>query len=273
MNVKKTVLSAAVAGALTGAIATPANAFVLDFDYSGLFTMLDPGGTQLQNTSYPYYGDTTWGYGLRTQVSGTMQFDTDTGYGTGTVNPFQFFNGGLAVASGVEFQSIGGGLMLGNMLFSWGGSDIATQIVLDGSGLFAEIPGMIGAGFTGTADATSCGISGACATPASEGIKKGKYPIGPVPIATSTYNTTGQNGLGTTLGMLSLGSDDGIGGSPMDNGPFVDYNANFDMTTVTMTGCAANCTPPPQIPVPAAVWLFGSGLVGLVGVARRRKRS
>ena len=25
-----------------------------------------------------------------------------------------------------------------------------------------------------------------------------------------------------------------------------------------------------QIPVPAAVWLFGSGLIGLVGVARRR---
>jgi len=29
--------------------------------------------------------------------------------------------------------------------------------------------------------------------------------------------------------------------------------------------------PPPAVPVPAAVWLFGSGLMGLVGVARRRK--
>lgn len=29
--------------------------------------------------------------------------------------------------------------------------------------------------------------------------------------------------------------------------------------------------PPSQVPVPAAVWLFGSGLLGLVGVARRKK--
>lgn len=29
----------------------------------------------------------------------------------------------------------------------------------------------------------------------------------------------------------------------------------------------------PAIPVPAAVWLMGSGLIGLVGVARRRRRS
>jgi len=29
----------------------------------------------------------------------------------------------------------------------------------------------------------------------------------------------------------------------------------------------------PPVPVPAAVWLFGSGLIGLVGVARRKSRA
>jgi len=27
----------------------------------------------------------------------------------------------------------------------------------------------------------------------------------------------------------------------------------------------------PEVPVPAALWLFGSGLLGLVGVSRRKK--
>ena len=30
-------------------------------------------------------------------------------------------------------------------------------------------------------------------------------------------------------------------------------------------------TPPSEVPVPAALWLFGSGLLGLVGMARRKK--
>jgi len=34
--------------------------------------------------------------------------------------------------------------------------------------------------------------------------------------------------------------------------------------------CVDSCTPS-EVPVPAAVWLFGSGLLGLVGVARRKK--
>jgi len=34
---------------------------------------------------------------------------------------------------------------------------------------------------------------------------------------------------------------------------------------------SVDITPATVIPVPAAVWLFGSGLLGLVGVARRKK--
>lgn len=267
MKLNKTLLSAAIATALTGAVATPAQADVIDMDFVGLFTMLDPAGVVLQNTSYPYYGDPTWGYGLRTQISGTLSFDTATGAGTGTVVPFEFFNKGPATASGVEFQSIGGGLMIGNLGFNWNDSDIVTQIVLDGSGLFGALGGGIPPVGSVLDQAACAAIPLPCALPASDGVNKGKIPIGVVPIATSSFNTTGQTGVSTTLGQLSLGTDDGIGGSPMDNGPFSGFNANFDITSVTVTAVT------PAIPIPAAVWLFGSGLVGLVGVARRRKKS
>jgi hypothetical protein len=48
-------------------------------------------------------------------------------------------------------------------------------------------------------------------------------------------------------------------------GPFGGFNANFN---ANLTG-----TPDTVIPVPAAVWLFGSGLLGLVGIARRKKKA
>ena len=67
-------------------------------------------------------------------------------------------------------------------------------------------------------------------------------------------------GSGTCTNYYSTDWDgDGIRGAGMINGPFPGFNANFDMSA--------------PVPVPAAVWLFGSGLVGLVGVARRRKKA
>ena len=40
---------------------------------------------------------------------------------------------------------------------------------------------------------------------------------------------------------------------------------------LTLNGVVTLAGAPAPIPIPAAVWLFGSGLLGLVGVARRRK--
>lgn len=48
------------------------------------------------------------------------------------------------------------------------------------------------------------------------------------------------------------------------------YNIIFANGAVLQIDAVAS-NPPGEIPVPAAVWLFGSGLLGLVGVARRKK--
>lgn len=52
---------------------------------------------------------------------------------------------------------------------------------------------------------------------------------------------------------------------------YEDSGVFYDNICFNTTGDCAGETPPPAVPVPAAVWLFGSGLLGLVGVARRRK--
>jgi len=46
----------------------------------------------------------------------------------------------------------------------------------------------------------------------------------------------------------------------------VGFNAGG--ATFALAGALAPMSP---VPVPAAVWLFGSGLLGLAGFARRRK--
>ncbi len=58
-------------------------------------------------------------------------------------------------------------------------------------------------------------------------------------------------------------------------GPIVAGLQNWVVTTPsfgspTFAPTLTDTTPPPSVPVPAAAWLFGSGLLGLAGTARRR---
>jgi hypothetical protein len=63
--------------------------------------------------------------------------------------------------------------------------------------------------------------------------------------------------LDTVFDLVSVDGDgDGIPGLLMIDGSFIDFSANFSLQAV---------------PIPPALWLFGSGLLGLVGMARRKK--
>ncbi len=62
-------------------------------------------------------------------------------------------------------------------------------------------------------------------------------------------------------------------GGPLDTHLFTMFD--FDSDDVILNGefslPPGTITPVAVIPVPAAVWLFGSGLIGLIGIARRRR--
>ena len=323
---KKTALAAVVAGTFAAAGAPQAEANVVNVSWTGAFTMLNNTGAPVSNapsdyqsgvyangdgaTTYgapyfpanvpatancPSYCSTSHGWlGHRTPVTGTMSFDTSTGAGVATVNPFFFFGDtpgsgpgtSVAYALGVSFQVIDTvGTMVGSMLFSWNGLGHSVSIVLDASGMLANLPAAIGGGPSST-------VTGVGALPATDGTNFGtakvplSLPLGPAPAATTTMNTgTGCSGLTLatqvnaytiTTNMANLGtcttgmSDDGIGGSPMVSTAFSSFNANFDILSVHYDGFVPT---PAAVPVPAAVWLFGSGLLGLVGIARRKKKA
>lgn len=115
----------------------------------------------------------------------------------------------------------------------------------------------------------------------------------------STGSWSGSNALGAynyNAGISNIGAGQVAVGTLFDWSTSVDIPvlAVFDCTSVAgvctginstaggamQTGPFAGATPafngtgslaPSAVPVPAAVWLFGSGLLGLVGVARRKK--
>ena len=298
MNIKKTAISAGIAMAM-GAASSTAQADIVKFDMKGVFTLLNPVGDALVNSNSGFKS------GTQTKISGTMVFNNSMtasqttmydlngtgassltlgpGAGAAFVNPFGFFGGGNAVAHDIGMQAIGAGdginpgfLVAGDMLFDWSGSNnISLQIVLDAGGFFTSTTdtstGIVTQGTGAAANffepLIACAGPSAGACTASVSLNKG-----PVLMATMDGNpfvneSVDPDGTGTNLGPINRHTD-GVSGIAMDNGPFPGFGANFDIWALTLTAHE-----PAVIPVPAAVWLFGSGLVGLVGVARRRKSS
>ena len=96
----------------------------------------------------------------------------------------------------------------------------------------------------------------------------------------SVYNLTTLTGTQPT-GLIWADSQANANAGADNFNPYVDHTATF---TLAIAGLTANSVISDvtftfgtngavAIPIPAAVWLFGSGLMGLVAIARRRQGS
>jgi hypothetical protein len=307
-SLRKTAMAAAIAGTFTAAI-PQAQADVVNFSWSGAFAVLSPTGTPYRNINSDYYygyyanndgsaytggAPTTHGWvGYRTPVSGTLSFDITNSAGVATLTPFQFSGDtpgsgpGTSVFSALSmsYQAIDtAGTMVGTMLFNWNGSNHSLSFVLDASGMFNQMNAALGDFMANGPTATIAGVG---ALPASNDVDFASgtatlfLPLGPSPIAMKTLNALGCeaqllamqvnfytiNPTGN-IANCDLSNDDGIGGSPAVSPATQSYNYNFDFMSLHLDSYAPN-----PVPLPPAVWLFGSGLLGLIGLARRKKKA
>lgn len=94
----------------------------------------------------------------------------------------------------------------------------------------------------------------------------------PISLTTTTAPITyGTNMFSVTVPLSQLGNDDGHVNYAVVVG---DYGNHTDQATdaglIQAGGLPASSSPASVVPIPPALWLFGSGMLGLIGIARRK---
>ncbi len=207
------------------------NAFNASSDYTGLSSV----SNVTASSTTAFFSHTWTAHNIQMFVPGSYSFDT-------AITP----NNGANGESGMLNVTVPTGDVGMHMLFDWNGNNnIDVFMVMAPNSMY-------GSGAVLSADVSNC-MGGTGSAPVKNCLWDGSRTVaGHVPTANQVW-------------MLATvdGNGDGIMGIPASaNGPWAGLNAGFN-ATMTATPLAA-------VPVPTAAWLFGSGLLGLMGIARRK---
>ncbi len=236
---------------------------VLTNTVSSLFSYSSaPAGTQGAITTYT--GDTSFNvptgadtaeqtYVTNAETAGeNLQWGIIAGaYTSPTSTP------GNAVALATASNVVSGVLTPGSAdasIYNVAVSTLANTMLSTGSGLGHDI-GVLDSKTADAYNATTSGVfgtlaskSGASLTFYGAGVQMSGLALGSSSTLYAMTASPGNNVYGYSLGTVTLSAD----------GSTLSFVAN-----------AGGGNPPP-VPLPAAVWLLGSGLVGLAGIGRRR---
>lgn len=254
------------AGLILATQTAAASAAIINFSFTGRLTVFHTGGAtdpyDINQFSIITGSDTTLDpYGYQTPIAANLSVDTSAGSGFSDLS-FNFsFMGQPVSIHDITLDFQGNNMIAGQMLADWSGTvDNPISILWDGSGLFNAIDTGLKAGDRisgtnlyrdtdgdGTAETFVADVGSA--TPWSDNWMDPTYayPLnqGAAPIA-------------TTPGLFGI-----------TDGPFAGVQVHLDIGSGNSLYVESIQTS--AVPVPAAAWLFGGGLLSLVGLGTRRR--
>ena len=227
-----------------------AMADIINFHFTGRLTVSDLSQNIIANPDDPNAIDL---YGYQTAIGANLTYDTALGTGSTTLAFDADFWGTPVSIHDINLNFTGDNIIQGSMIADWNGSSNTLETIWDASGFFnaINIEGGLQAGdrISGTNlyrnDVFMADVGSA--TPMSDSF------INPNTLMSYDLNQ-GPAPLATIGGVLTEGAFTGIQ-------VHLDIGSGNSLYVDSISA----------VPVPAAVWLFGSGLLGLIGIARRKK--
>lgn len=243
-------------GAILFSLAATASATIINFDFTGRLTVADGEGGVFYNGSAPFPYD-----GYQTPIAATLSYDTNIGITSSALNiSMGDFMGSPAVIDDIITTTMSGNIINAQMQIVWQNNNMISQIQWDATGLINAINYGLQVGdklsgnnlfrdynhdhvYTPSELVSSLNS----ATPYSDELLMLNYVTS---VAPQLYAP-----LAATRGSPGL-----------IDGPFQGIALYMDIGS----GNSMYVTSISSVPVPSALWLLGSGLLGLIGVARRK---